>query len=144
MASSASQGGDDEIITAINVTPLVDIILVLLIIFMVTTEVIHEAERPRAIQVDLPAAASADQLLNQGMLNLVIDRGGTLGINGERSTAEAVDGLVAEIARRGATAQALISADERVAHGEVVALMDLLRVKGVKQIAINTQKQAIE
>jgi biopolymer transport protein ExbD len=136
--------GTDELITNINVTPLVDIILVLLIIFMVTTEVIHDAERPNVIEVKLPAAASADQLLSMGLLNLVIDRKGQLYLNGEKGSKNAVAEAIEKVKSGGNTAQALISADENTAHGIVVSLMDFLRLQGVTEIAINTQKQTIE
>ena len=55
------QDDDDDIITNINVTPLVDIILVLLIIFMVTSEIIHDRERPSVIPLQRPTAASASR-----------------------------------------------------------------------------------
>ena len=135
---------DDDLITAINVTPLVDIILVLLIIFMVTTEVIHESERPDVLPIELPAAASSEQMLSRGLLSFVIDGKGELWLNGVKTTYADVPAVVAKVKQSGITAQALISADERVSHGAVVDLMDRLRLEGVRQMAINTKKQAIE
>lgn len=139
-----SSGGSDDLITNINVTPLVDIILVLLIIFMVTTEVIHQAEKPTIIQVSLPAAASGDQLLSMGLLNLVIDKTGQLYLNGDRADQPAVRTALGTIKAAGNKPQALITADENSSHGTVVSLMDFLRIEGVTEIAINTQKQVVE
>ena len=141
---AAISGDSDDLITNINVTPLVDIILVLLIIFMVTTEVIHEAEKPTVIQVNLPAAASGDQLLSMGLLNLVINKKGQLFLNGDRADRPAVKSALDTIKAAGNNPQALISADENSSHGTVVSLMDFLRLEGVTEIAINTQKQVIE
>jgi biopolymer transport protein ExbD len=137
-------GGSDELITNINVTPLVDIILVLLIIFMVATEVIHETERANVIQVNLPAAASGERLISAGLLNLVIDAKGQLYINGEVGDRAAVKSAIEKTRTQGIVAQALITADQNTTHGAVVSLMDFLRIAGVTEIAINTQKQAIE
>ena len=141
---AAQTGGDDDLITSINVTPLVDVILVLLVIFMVATELIHEQRAPQVIDVDLPAAASAEKLLNQGLLNLVIDQAGQLYMNGEETNLDGVKAAIGTTRQRGVKAQALITADERTPHGVVVELMDTLRLEGVIDIAINTRKQAIE
>lgn len=142
--AGGARGDDDELITSINVTPLVDIILVLLIIFMVTTEVIHESERPDVLPIELPAAASSEQMLSKGLLSFVIDVKGGLWLNGERTTYDDVSRAVSRVKGDGVVPQALISADERVAHGAVVELMDRLRLEGVHQMAINTKKQVIE
>jgi biopolymer transport protein TolR len=143
MAGGANLG-DDEMITAINVTPLVDIILVLLIIFMVSTEVIHEADKPSVIPIELPTAASAEEMLAKGLLNLVIDGQGQLYLNGVTASYSKVDATVRSLQLRKIIPQALISADKNVAHGEVAYLMDFLRLRKVKKIAINTKKQEIE
>lgn len=143
--AGGARGDDDELITQINVTPLVDIILVLLIIFMVTTEVIHQAEKPRVIPIQLPDSATSEQLLARGVLNLVIDGEGTLYLNGSESTFPKVDAAIFKTREAyEKPVHALISADERVPHGEVAALMDFLRTRKVYDIMINTKQQQIE
>ncbi len=142
--AGGAQTGDDELITSINVTPLVDIILVLLIIFMVTTEVIHESEKPRVIPVDLPEAASAEEMLSKGLLNLVIDQRGDLYLNGEKADFDALQGAIAFTRKQKVKPQAMISADQRITHGEVATLMDFLRLQRVTKIALNTKRQTIE
>ena len=138
------QGDEDGPITAINVTPLVDIVLVLLIIFMVTTQVVHESEKPRVIPLDMPSAASAEEMLSKGMLDLVIDKKGTIYLSGDKTTPADISKKIKVIQGNGVTPQALISADKDVPHGDVAELMDFLRVQKVFQIAINTKKQTIE
>src|SRR4030095_9782819 len=76
MAAVFGQDDDDEI-TGINVTPLVDIVLVLLIIFMVTANFIVR----ETMEVDLPRAANAGSTV-QGLVNVVMDRNGTLYVDG--------------------------------------------------------------
>ena len=135
---------DDELITAINVTPLVDVVLVLLIIFMVTTEIIHELDKPQVLPIDLPGAASSEEMLSTGLMSLVIDAKGALYLNTEKVDEAAITKAIQTINSQNVVPQALISADQNVAHGSVVALMDLLRLQGVKQIAFNTKRQTIE
>src|SRR6185295_6916166 len=76
VAAAFDQDDDDEI-TGINVTPLVDIVLVLLIIFMVTANFIVR----ETMEVDLPRAANAGATV-QGLVNVVMDRNGTLYVDG--------------------------------------------------------------
>jgi len=141
---AAQSNDNDDLITGINVTPLVDIILVLLIIFMVTSEVIHEREAPTTIDIDLPAAASGEKMLSKGLLNLVIDGAGQLYLNGKKADLPALKSAISITRKTGIKAQALISADQRTPHGRVVKLMDWLRIEGVRDIAINTAEQEIE
>src|SRR5215208_6997335 len=104
MAASVEEH-DDEI-TGINVTPLVDITLVLLIIFMVTaTYVVKEA-----IEVDLPRAASGGETVGP-TLAFALDREGRLFLDGEPASAEAARVAVRSAVARSADARALISAD---------------------------------
>ncbi len=142
MAGGAND--DDEPITAINVTPLVDVVLVLLIIFMVTTEVIHRKEKPKVMPVDLPSAASAEELLSKGMLSIVLLPTGEMLVNDAVATFGKLGQTIESIVARGIKPQALISADKRVPYGTVAELMDFLRVRKVFEIAFNTKKQEIE
>ena len=135
---------DDEPITSINVTPLVDIVLVLLIIFMVTTEVIHENDRPKAMPIELPAAASAQDLLSKGLLNVVVLASGDLQVNGAPSSFALLDRDVAAIKARGQKPQALISADKHVEYGHVAELMDFFRTRGVAELAFHAVKKDIQ
>ena len=140
----AQSGGHGEAITSINVTPLVDIMLVLLIIFMVTTSVITEQDKVMAIPLELPSGATSEELLSSGLLALTLDSDGVLYLNAEKASEDKVRLAVEAIRLRSLRPQALISADKRVAHGSVTELMDYLRQLGVTNIAINTKKQAIE
>src|SRR5512137_290553 len=95
--------GDDEMISGINVTPLVDITLVLLIIFMVTaTYIVKEA-----IEVQLPRAAHAGEATGT-TLALVLTREGDLYLDGTRLGEEAVRARVREAAAKDRDARVLI------------------------------------
>ena len=143
---AAKLGGDgDEAITDINVTPLVDIMLVLLIIFMLTSESVAEKVKKPAIEVDLPQAASSQEKPGTP-LSVVINKDGDLFINGEPATEGE---LREEVRQRVAAAgkgkvEAVLSADRRVTHGAVVRVIDTIRLLGIENVAINTKEQEIE
>ena len=113
MAASASS--DDEMITGINVTPLVDITLVLLIIFMVTASYIVSP----AIRIDLPKAASGTEQ-QRTSLGLTLTREGALYLNGAPSSDDAVLHFISGELPRNPDLQAVIAADRAVPHGDVV------------------------
>jgi biopolymer transport protein ExbD len=134
MAASVEEH-DDEI-TGINVTPLVDITLVLLIIFMVTaTYVVKEA-----IEVDLPRAASGGQTVGP-TLAFALDREGKLYLDGAPATAQAARAAVRAAVARSAEARAIISADRAVSHGRVVEVIDLVKREGLTRFAIDVEHE---
>ena len=134
MAASVEEH-DDEI-TGINVTPLVDITLVLLIIFMVTaTYVVKEA-----IEVDLPRAASGGQTVGP-TLAFALDREGKLYLDGAPATAQAARAAVRAAVARSAEARAIISADRAVSHGRVVEVIDLVTREGLTRFAIDVEHE---
>ncbi len=124
---------DDEGINSINVTPLVDIMLVLLIIFMVASTYIVKP----SIEVELPKAATGNEDQLDTTLSIVLSTGGGLELNGEPSTIEAIAAKCREVRAKDDGAQAMISADKRVVHGRVVQIIDTVRKNGVLKFAIN-------
>jgi biopolymer transport protein ExbD len=138
MAAAGSPFQSDEdsgrMITDINVTPLVDIVLVLLIIFMVTTTYIVNP----SIKVDLPKAATGSEQ-SRTTLALTLTRDGTLYLNGERSDDGAVVRYIGAELPRNADLQAIIAADKVVPHGSVVHVIDLVKRAGVRKFAINVE-----
>ncbi len=130
MAGSSSD--NDGVITEINVTPLVDIMLVLLIIFMLTAHVIDK----QAIEMKLPKAATGEAA-PAAVLGLSIDRLGALYLNGVPIDEAALTLAMQQAARKDTEAQALIAADESVPHGRVVHLIDMARQAGVHQFSLN-------
>ena len=128
--------GDDDLITGINVTPLVDIVLVLLIIFMVTASYLVRA----SIEVELPRAASANEAAGT-TLAVVITRDGEVFLDGvRRSGPELVERGRAAAAR--GDARAVVSADRAALHGSVVRVIDLLKGAGVTRFAIHVEREA--
>lgn len=134
MAIQVEQGGED-MIAAINVTPLVDITLVLLIIFMVTaTYVVREA-----IEVDLPRAASGGETVGP-TLAFALDREGKLFLDGAPATVDGAREAVRTAVARSPEARALISADRAVSHGRVIEVIDLVKQEGLTRFAIDVER----
>jgi len=123
---------DEEIISGINITPMVDIILVLLIIFMVTAAVINDD----SIKVELPEAATGEET-KSSTLGLTIDTEGQWYLNGSATSEEALRAFIRSEKAQDAELQAVVSADRAVAHGEVVKLIDVVKQEGVVKFAIN-------
>src|SRR5262249_10805282 len=136
MAAAFSQEEDDEI-TGINVTPLVDIVLVLLIIFMVTANFIVR----ETMEVDLPRAANAGATV-QGLINVVMDRNGTLFVDGAETDEAGLRVKVAEGVKQDPDTRAIISADQSLPYGRVMHLIDLVKGEGVARFALNIEKDA--
>jgi len=137
MAASA-KWDDDDGINEINVTPLVDVMLVLLVIFMVASIYIVKD----AIEVDLPKAASAGEALDT-TLAIVIDREGRLYLNGRPTPRDVIAKACAQASARDPNAQAIIAADQNVKHGDVIGVIDLVRTNGLVRFAINVKPSDI-
>lgn len=130
-------GGDsDEAISGINVVPLVDIILVVLIIFMVTAPIIMKP----SINVNLPKAASGEKSV-ASQLNITISDSGALSLNGSRADESAIQIKAQQEVQKNADIQAIIAADKDVPHGTVVRIIDLIKTAGVKKFAISIDKK---
>jgi biopolymer transport protein ExbD len=128
--------GEDEMISGINVTPLVDITLVLLIIFMVTaTYIVREA-----IEVDLPRAAHAGEAIGT-TLAVVLTRDGSIYLDGVRRSEQDLVTRTREAVARDRDTRAIISADKGSLHGAVVHVIDLVKGEGVSRFAINIEKE---
>ena len=131
----STQDNDEEMISGINVTPLVDVVLVLLIIFMVTaTYIVKET-----IEVDLPKAASGGQTVGT-TLTFVLDAEGKLFVDGAEQSFEQARGAVRAAVAEDPDARGIISADKRLSHGQVVELIDLVKTEGLIKFAINIEK----
>jgi len=139
MAGSGLDSGRPRrgrIISEINVTPLVDIMLVLLIIFMVTTTYIVRD----AIEVKLPEASTGEPR-KVSLIAVVVDQEGRMFLNGHSASEGDVRSFIRGERSRGSSMEAVIAADKQVPHGRVVQVIDLLRREGVVKFAINVLRK---
>jgi biopolymer transport protein ExbD len=143
MAAAVSFGDDDGggPITDINVTPLVDVVLVLLIVFMITVPAIVGST---PVRVDLPQTAAAfDPSAEQLPLNIFLKRedGGNIALywNDERVKGEdEFRGRLAEM-HPSKDQEVSISADKEIAYDNVVHVMDMLAAVGIHKISLPTK-----
>ncbi len=133
MAGGATE--DEDEITGINVTPLVDIVLVLLIIFMVTANFIVR----ETVEVDLPRAAHGGETV-QGLINVVIDKDGRTFFDGAEVAEEELARRVSDAVLKDKDTRAVISADQALNYGRVMHLIDVVKGQGVGKFALNIQK----
>jgi biopolymer transport protein ExbD len=129
MASAALN--DDEIITGINVTPLVDVTLVLLVILMVTASYVVS----RSIPMELPRSATGES--TPTTLTVSIDKNGQTFLDAEPIEEPALQAKVRAAHQADPETRAVIAADGRVNHAKVVRVMDLLRREDVSKFAFN-------
>ena len=135
MAGPINAGGDDPI-SDINITPLVDVVLVLLIIFMVTTPMIMKP----SINVNLPKASNSDQAA-PGELIVTISKDGQTFANGKPVNDEALRSETTKMVSARPDLQAMISADKDTPHGAVINAIDIIKGSGVKKFAISIEKK---
>jgi biopolymer transport protein ExbD len=145
MAVSNLNLDDDDGITDINIVPFVDIVLVLLIIFMVTAQFLHQKDELNpAIELELPKAVTGQPPENQekqNMISLVIAKDGTLFMDGKSANEDAIKARIQTIGAM--KAEVFLSADKDLPHGHVVTLIDKLRLLGVQRFGLNTKPQDI-
>ncbi len=127
----------DDLVTGVNITPIVDVALVLLIVFLVTSSLIVS----RSIQVEVPRAAPGSETA-VGLLALVVTATGDLYVNGQPARVEDVPRAVAEARKRLEPGQKLtgfVSADVAAPYGRFAQVVDVLRQEGVVDIALDTK-----
>lgn len=135
--AGGARNDDEELIAGINVTPLVDITLVLLIIFMVTAKVIVS----QAIPLDLPKAASGGE--TQVVFAVSIDKEGHV-LADKRPIAndEELRKAAAEALAKNKDLRTVIQASSQTSHGNVIHVLDQLRQAGVVKIGFAIDKTA--
>lgn len=129
-------GNDDEPISAINVVPLVDIILVVLIIFMVTAPLVLN----KKIDINLPKAASGDEA-PPTPLNVAVTRDGGIILNGKPSSLEDVTAYASAMVKERPETPALLQADKDVTLERLTAVIDQLKLAGVSKMGFNIESK---
>lgn len=138
MAGGTIDGEDG--ITGINVVPLVDITLVLLIIMMVTAKIIVS----QSVPMDLPKASSGQNV--QMIFAVQLHKNGDVFVDQKKlPNDDAILGLAREAKSKNEDLRAVIQADQAVTHGRVIKVLDLLKTAGVAKIAFGvTQVEKAE
>jgi biopolymer transport protein ExbD len=130
-----SHHNDDGPMATINIVPFVDVALVLLIIFMLTSAALLKA----SLGVTLPKAASGGSRV-ETTLNLVYTKERLLLLNGSPVAKSELAPFVRRARKENPKLQAVISADRGVSYGGVVELIDLIKQNGVTSFALDVER----
>ena len=132
--SGTSDNGQGQMITGINITPLVDVVLVLLIIFMATAPLIHR----RALNVSVPRTANNEKKA-AATLQIFMTAEREVYVERDKYTPETLGGALEARLRLDPAVHVSVAADKSVPYGEVVALLDVVRSVGIKKVALDVQ-----
>ena len=138
--AGAAKSGDEDVVSDINIVPLVDVILVLLIVFMITMPTIVGSA---PIKVDVPeneaAALKAESLPLRFSLKRT-DSGVVLYLEERPTTMESLKSVVKDIVPE--STEVSLAADRTIPYGEVVKVMDMLGSLGLHKIALDTKNRS--
>ena len=146
---------DDGVVAEINITPLTDVFLVMLIIFMVSAlavqaeaqkkteqvekrEELVEAEKKSGLKVSLPSGAAQELDLSKASLILIIPVTGNVVADGVEIPDDKMDNMFRRAFLKDKTTQVVIQADKGVQHGRVVNVMERAKAAGLTRLAIGT------
>lgn len=135
MASSNLDPSKMEGINEINITPFVDVVLVLLVIFMVTAPMMMKD----IIGLNLPKTSVSDSQ-SLSTLAVAITKTGQFILNGELVTIDGLRERAIQARKENAQIQAVISADIEARHGSVVQVIDIVKSSGIENFAIQVEK----
>ena len=122
----------------INVTPMVDVMLVLLIIFMVITPMLNNK-----VNVDLPVAASAIVMENankEDAVTVAVTRDGRTFLGANQVTADDLGTKISALLDKKTDKEVYLRADQRANYGKVMDAIDGIRAAGVNQLGLLTEK----
>ena len=131
-------GANDEMtsISEINVTPFVDVVLVLLVIFMVTAPMLVREQ----MNVNLPKAQTGEKSAAQAIA-IVITKDGAVTLMDKPIQMDQIEDAIKAIVAKNPDGQAVISADTDTKHGDVVRVMDLIKKAGLTKFAIQIEQK---
>ncbi len=132
MAAETSQRG--RLVSQINVTPLVDVMLVLLVIFMVTAPILQQG-----VEVNLPRVKAAALPGKEEQFVVSITRRGDIYLNDTKMSADELADKLGAIARERPDRQVFLRADARVPYGEVVRTMAAIKASGIANVGLVTE-----
>ncbi|HEY0477527.1 MAG TPA: biopolymer transporter ExbD [Kofleriaceae bacterium] len=153
--SGGEEAGGDSIFAEINITPLTDVFLVMLIIFMVSALAVQvearrekrkvheeqqqaEVEKKTGLKVNLPSGAAQEIDTSKQSLVLIIPISGDVSVGGKIMKDDQLDAVFHAAFQRDKGTQVVLKADRGVAHGRVVNLMERAKQAGLTHLAIGT------
>ena len=136
MAASNEESHNEGIMTAINITPFVDVVLVLLVIFMVTAPMLVKD----ILELRLPKTKTGDGQMMQ-TLGVAVNKDGNILLNGQLTDEAGLSVATKLSLAENPQAQALISADKEASYGKVVKVIDILKTAGLEKFAVQIERE---
>ncbi len=135
-----SGGNEDEIIADINMTPLIDIMLVLIIIFMVTSTISSDS----GLDINLPETSQGQAVKGEEQRPLIIslDKQGQIAIDGKTVSKEALKETIAQEMKTLNTTTVVFEGDKEAMLGEAIQIMDVAKEAGATKFAVATEQAA--
>ncbi len=134
--AKSGRGGRDGMIVGINVTPMVDVVLVLLVILMVSATWIVS----QSMKVDLPNTANSDGSA-ASLAAVMIDAKGNLFFNDQPVSEAVLKEKLAQAGKKGDDVTLIVSADKIAQHGTVVHVLDLARTYNITKFAVQVERE---
>jgi biopolymer transport protein ExbD len=134
--AEASGSGRRSMVTGINITPMVDVVLVLLVIMMVSAEYVVQ----QSIKVDLPAAATGESSEASPTIVAIAKDGATF-LNDAPIAEDALKSALRTAVRDSPDLSLVVSADREAHHGSVMRVIDLAREQGITSFAVHVESQ---
>lgn len=136
MAGMNDDSQNEGIMSAINITPFVDVVLVLLVIFMVTAPMLVKD----IMELRLPKTQSGDGQMMQ-TLGVAVNKDGNILLNGQLTDEAGLSQAAKETLAKNSAAQAIISADIEAYYGKVVKVIDILKTAGLEKFAVQIERE---
>ena len=125
-----------EGINDINITPFVDVVLVLLVIFMVTTPIMVK----EGLKVHLPKTKTSDSISKAATVGIAITKDGQVIFGGSLLSESELQNRLYDISKSAPETQFLISADTNTLHGDVVKVIDTLKKNNLNSFALQVER----
>jgi len=125
-------GGHDQIMAEINMTPLIDVMLVLLIIFMVTSSVSLES----GLDIDLPDSVTKSEGKKESAILVSLNKKGELFVQGELTDSASLEDVIRKTLKAEQTSMVVFEGDQGSELGRAIEIMDVAKAAGANKFAI--------
>ncbi|MGE0633934.1 MAG: ExbD/TolR family protein [Pseudobdellovibrionaceae bacterium] len=126
-------------INEINITPFVDVVLVLLVIFMVTAPMMMKD----VLNIQLPKTSSSDSQ-TMSTIGIAITKQGQILYNGELIAEEVLETRMRDAKNQNANTQVVITADQEAVHRDFVKVLDIVKTQGIENFAIQVERRTLQ
>lgn len=133
------QENNDEILAEINMTPLIDIMLVLLIVFMVTSSITLES----GLDIQLPKTSTKTEQKSNNVVIISLDANGNISIQGKKIVATNVKEEIANALTREKSDEVIFEGDTTSTIGKMIEIMDIAKASGAQKFAVATDSASV-